>query len=109
MSFTQEKGLNIGDNFKDQKMIFPHVTPVQKTIECDGCDKQCEIGTVSVCGYMYPTISGERLLYYKTADGEQHPFLGILEGTLGTPKLEKIKMLQFGQILTSLCDHYKTR
>ena len=109
MSFTQEQGLNIGKNFKNQKIIFPHITPNQKTTKCDGCDKRCEIGTFIDDDLIYPTISGRLVRYYMDACGDFHPFFGVLKCEFKTPILARIEMLQFGQKLTSLCDHYKTR
>lgn len=109
MSFTQEKGLNIGQNFKKQKIVFPHITPKQKTTKCDGCDKKCEIGTVIVCDAIYPTICGERVLYFKSEAGEQYPYVGNYLHEYKTPTIARMMTLEFGQILTSLCDHYKTR
>ncbi|MBE6461500.1 MAG: hypothetical protein E7006_01500 [Alphaproteobacteria bacterium] len=109
MSFTQEKGLNIGENFKNQKIVFPHITPKQKTTKCGGCDKKCEIGTVIVFDAIYPTICGERVLYFKSEDGVQYPLMGLYVHEFKSPTIARIRMLQFGQELTRLCDHYKTR
>ncbi len=109
MSFTQEKGLNIGENFKNQKIVFPHITPKQKTTKCGGCDKSCEIGTVIVCGAIYPTICGERVLCFKSEDGVRYPFMALYVHEFMSPTIARIRILQFGQGLTRLCDHYKTR
>lgn len=109
MSFTQEKGLNIGENFKAQNRIYPHITPVQKTIKCDGCDKKCEIGTVIVCDAIYPTICGERVLYFNSEAGERYSCVGTYLHEYKTPTIARMRTLEFGQILASLCDHYKTR
>ena len=109
MAFTQEKGLNIGENFKNQKIVFPHITPKQKTTNCGGCDKKCEIGTVIVCDAIYPTICGERVLYFKSQAGVQYPLTGLHVYEFKSPTIARIRILQFGQELTRLCDHYKTR
>ena len=111
MSFTQEQGLNIGKNFNNQKIIFPHITPLQETVRCNGCDAKCEIGTYNDGGNLYPTICGKRVYTFKTAVGDEmiYPHLGLPVSEYRSPALARITILQFGQKLTSLCDHYKTR
>lgn len=108
-TFTQEKGLNIGANFKNQEIIFPPITLDQETTKCDGCDKQCEIGTVIVCGDIYPTICGERVLYYKSAAGVQYPLPCVYAREFKSRTIARMRALELGQELTRLCDHYKTR
>ena len=108
-TFTQQQGLNIGENFKYPQISFSHITPDQKTTKCDGCDKQCEIGTIIFCDTIFPTISGERISDYKSEDGEHQIFENNNIHDIKNSTIARIKTLQFGQTLASLCDHYKTR
>ena len=71
--------------------------------------KKCEIGTVIVCDAIYPTICGKRVLYFKSEAGVQYPLTGVYVHEFKSPTIARIRILQFGQELTRLCDHYKTR
>ena len=102
MSFTQEKGLNIGENFKNQKIVFPHITPKQKTTKCDGCDKKCEYGYVKLTGEKYLPKLGEVFVtaYYNESGDRVVLFPDKISPEMARAEAEKI---------ARVCEHNRAR
>ena len=113
MSFTQENEINIK--------------------KCNGCEKHCAFGVkcektktmhdgkLVIKEFMYPSLAGKAIKSYRNKIGiEQHPGYLITDNTVildGVPKkidfetrLHMTKeMLEYANLISRLCDHYKTR
>lgn len=113
MSFTQENEININ--------------------RCNGCEKHCKFGIameenkvirdgkLMTQEFLYPSLAGKAITSYKNKIGkEQHPGYLIIDNTVmlnGVPKKIDFEtrlhmneeMLEYANLISKLCDHYKTR